>query len=385
MRTTIAGLASTFLMTACAANVAPPNAKAPSERALFVGERVVLGEGGLALPERQPGVELPVPSASLSRIGFGSCMDQDKPAPAMSALAALAPDLTVLMGDNVYGDADRGDVTLPELRQAYAHLANNADFQTLNATSPIVAVWDDHDYGMNDAGASFTPKPLAEEIFFNFWRVPEDDARRARPGIYFSQIFGEPGRDVHLIVLDTRYFRSDMKRENGRSGPYVQMDDREATILGDAQWSWLEAQLSKPAALTVVVSSIQILAQGHRFESWDRFPLERQRLLDLIDEKVSGDVVFVSGDRHRAGIYQWDRTNGDRVFELTASSFNLPVTMWGGEEEPGPNRVGATYLEENFGLIDIDWDARRLAVSIRDVNGDTVHSATADLNAMVGG
>ena len=58
-------------------------------------------------------------------------------------------------------------------------------------------------------------------------------------------------------------------------------------MLGAAQWAWLRAQLLQPAELRLIVSSVQVLAEGHGWEGWDNLPLERTKLLGLIDETAA--------------------------------------------------------------------------------------------------
>lgn len=53
----------------------------------------------------------------------------------------------------------------------------------MRETVPHLAVWDDHDYG---DGVEFAHKVMAKELFLDFWKVPANDIRRARGGIYDS-------------------------------------------------------------------------------------------------------------------------------------------------------------------------------------------------------
>ena len=64
------------------------------------------------------------------------------------------------------------------------------------------------------------------------------------------------------------------------------------------------------AAVTVIVSSIQLLAQEHRFEKWANFPNERARLLDLLNDYAKGKTLVISGDRHAAEISALELSGG---------------------------------------------------------------------------
>ena len=68
--------------------------------------------------------------------------------------------------------------------------------------------------------------------------------------------------------------------------------------MGKQQWEWFEQEIKRPADLTLVVSSIQMISDQHRFEKWGNYPHERKRLLKLIDDAKLPGVVLISGDRH---------------------------------------------------------------------------------------
>ena len=261
----------------------------------------------------------------LTRIAFGSCAHQEKSQPIWDAVLDYRPELFIFLGDNVYGDVTSAAVT--ELREAYARAASIEGYAKVRATVPVLATWDDHDYGRNDAGADFPFRAATKQLFLDFWQVPEDDPRRARPGIYHAQTFGPAGMRVQVILLDTRSFRSPL-RSTGEpgvpgKGPYLPDPDPAKTMLGAAQWAWLRAQLLQPAELRLLVSSVQVLAEGHGWEGWDNLPLERTKLLGLIDETAAGGVIFVSGDRHVGALYQRPTGAAYDLYEITASGINM--------------------------------------------------------------
>jgi alkaline phosphatase D len=214
----------------------------------------------------------------LRRIAFGSCAQQDKPQPIWEAVVATRPELFLFLGDTVYGDTRDMDV----LRKKYAQFAALPGWQKLRKTCPVLATWDDHDYGANDAGAEYPRKDESQQIFLDFFGVPRDSPRRTQKGVYHAEVFGPPERRVQVILLDTRYFRSPLKKRGKfvrDQGPYVPNPDRGATILGEAQWKWLERQLKVPAKLRLLVSSIQVVAEDHGWEKWTPFPCRIRKSL----------------------------------------------------------------------------------------------------------
>ena len=155
---------------------------------------------------------------------FGSCLVQERAHPALSVAIGRDPDAFVFLGDNVYADSeDPAAIT-----RAYETLAASKRFRELRATTRVVATWDDHDYGGNDAGRGFAAREASEAIFEEFWDV--SDVARERPGIYRAVELGPVGRRVQIILLDTRYFRSPLERAHPRpegKGPYVPRADSE--------------------------------------------------------------------------------------------------------------------------------------------------------------
>ena len=317
-------------------------------------------------------------AAPLTRIAFGSCAHQTKPQPIWDAVLDYRPELFVFLGDNVYGDVTSAALT--ELREAYAKAATIEGYAKVRATVPVLATWDDHDYGQNDAGGEFPFKAATKQLFLDFWQVPEDDPRRARPGIYHAETFGPAGMRVQVILLDTRSFRSPLRLtgEPGvpGKGPYLPDPDPAKTMLGAAQWAWLRAQLLQPAELRLIVSSVQVLAEGHGWEGWDNLPLERIKLLELIDQTGAGGVIFVSGDRHVGALYQRPTGAAYGLYEITASGINM---TFAGNRDPGALRLGAVYGAANFGTVDIDWWAKDVRLSVRSMNGEPVRQVAIQL------
>src|SRR5438094_6137873 len=84
----------------------------------------------------------------LSRIAFGSCARQDKPQPIWDAVVAVKPDIYLSLGDTIYGDTE----DMAVMKKKYDQLAAIPGWQKLKKTCPILATWDDHDYGVNDGG-----------------------------------------------------------------------------------------------------------------------------------------------------------------------------------------------------------------------------------------
>jgi len=376
--------ASAVVLAGCAVirieEVSEPRGEAPPASRVQAESRSGMDLGYVA-PVAPPGPALPGPDALLTSIAFGSCNTSESPIPILDSIAREDHDLFLYIGDNVYGDVDSDDREMPQLRAAYAMLAARPEFQRLRSAVPMEFTWDDHDYGRNDAGAEFALKEEAKDIFLDFWRVPADDVRRMREGVQTARVFGPEGRRVQIILLDTRSFRGELTPTDARGEVgkerYLPSGDETQTMLGEAQWAWLEDALNEPAELRLLVSSIQVHADGHGWEAWRMLPHERERLYALIGRTGANGVVLVSGDRHSAGLYVRDDVIDYPLYEITSSSLNL--SFRDENNEPGPHRIGDMYAPVNYGVIGIDWRAGDLSLEIRDIDGAAVREVAIDL------
>ena len=334
--------------------------------------------GANAAPASDPH---PALARQLRRIAFGSCADATRPQPIWEPILARRNDLFIFLGDNIYADTRDKSVLLAK----YAELAAISGFAELRASTPVLAVWDDHDYGENDAGTEYPLKDESRRIFLDFWKEPAGSPRRDRDGIYGSWVFGEPGQRVQVILPDLRYNRTALtpRELDGAEyeswararvaaglevpGIYQRNADHRATLLGERQWQWLERQLEVPADVRLFGSSVQVLADFTGWEGWASFARDRDRLFDTIRRKRANGVLFLSGDIHYA--------------ELSKQDLNVPYTLWdltssGLTEEwrvptPNANRASEVVADANFGTIDIDWKgpATRLSIGIVDATG----------------
>jgi alkaline phosphatase D len=228
----------------------------------------------------------------------------------------------------------------------------------------MMAVWDDHDYGINDGSSNFPLKDQTRQLFLNFFDEPADSERRKTPGIYDAKILGPEGKRVQIILLDTRYFRTpplpdarsaEEKKALNIAGRYAPNSDPKATVLGDTQWRWLEEQLRKPAEVRLLVSSYPLIPYELGRDAWGNFPLERQKLFRLIGKTQANGVVILSGDVHFAEISKTDE-GPYPLIDFTSSALAAPSV--GGEIFINSLRISETYAEVNFGLVEIDWGAQ---------------------------
>ena len=156
----------------------------------------------------------PIPSAHLNieskttKIAFGSCSSQKGDHSFWKSIARKNPDLFIYAGDVVYGSGR----DLDYLQKAFHQLGDIESFRKFWRHTPIIAIWDDHDYGVDDSGLDHPWKEKAAKVFLDFFQESQNSPRRQKEGIYTSYQLGPRGQRVQIILLDTRYFRSPLKK-----------------------------------------------------------------------------------------------------------------------------------------------------------------------------
>jgi len=261
----------------------------------------------------------------------------------------------------VYADTD----DMSKLKKNYDKQLENENYQKLQASIKILGTWDDHDYGLNDGGQEFHAKRESQQLFLDFISVSKNDIRRDREGIYHSEVLKTENGTVRVIVLDTRYFRTELTLLNVKKRHYTASNYGEGTILGDEQWQWLTKELiNSEADFNVIVSSIQFLSSEHHFETWGNFPHEVDKLKSIIAGTEAKGVIILSGDRH---ISEFSKTNVEDLeyplIDFTSSGLTHAYTSF--DNEPNQFRVGNVISEVSFGLLKFDFEKRIVRMEMR--------------------
>ena len=326
-------------------------------------------------------------TAAPSKILFGSCGHQDKNIPIFNAINKEQGDLFIFLGDNIYGDTNDMDV----LANKYQRLGAKPGFKTLKAQTPIIAMWDDHDYGQNDAGKEYPHKEQSRQIMLNFWDEPANSARRTRPdGIYTSYMYGENEQTIQVIMPDLRWNRDALnhvgeleyytKRKFNNQGLYSPSEVKGASMLGEAQWQWLEQELKKPAAIKLIASSLQLLPDFTGWESWANFPEDRNRLFALIKKHKVNGVVIISGDTHWGEISKYQQNLDYPLIEMTSSGL---TEKWK-DVSPNKHRVGDFTHNVNYGDLSVDWQQTDPAISLKlkGIDGEVIMQSDFSLSSI---
>lgn len=268
------------------------------------------------------------------------------------AIADKKPDLMLWMGDNIYlREPDWGSRS--GYLHRYTHTRSTPELQRLLQSTKHYAIWDDHDFGPNDADGSFVNSAIAREMFDLFWPNPTNGF----PGVEgittaFSHV------DVDFFLMDDRTFRvpGDMKTATPQ-------------LFGKAQLDWLiQALKYSDAPFKLVAVGSQVLNTGAVYENYSTMPAERAELLRRIEEEGITGVVFLTGDRHYTELSTLDLADGRVIHDLTVS----PLTSGNySPKEINTLRVDSTVVDQrNFGTLTFSGKKGERVMTIRVFTAD---------------
>ncbi len=303
----------------------------------------------------------------LTKIAFGSCSMHWKKQKIWNEVLENNPQLWIWLGDNIYGQLFGTSKDVNLIKERYDKALANPNYQKLIAKVPIIGTWDDHDFGGNDIGNEFGFKKETQQLHLDFMGVSKDSPRRQQEGVYGLYSYGSAERKVKVILLDTRYFR--------------EKPGDETDMLGEAQWTWLEKELTdSDAAIHIIGTSVQFVSDLHGYEGWGHFKGARTRMLKLIKKTKAPGVIFISGDRHISEICALNSEYVDYpIYDFTSSGLTHGRAIWPFEKR-NPYRMGRMWLHKNFGIIEIDWEKRNITFQTRNKKNKVVIERTISIN-----
>lgn len=299
----------------------------------------------------------------IDRIAFGSCNHQSLPQEMWLNILETRPDLWIWLGDNIYGDSKDKQ----QLADKYNKQLFRTNYREFMSRVPMIGVWDDHDYGTNNTDKNNPIKRESQQLFCDFIGEPQNSPRRNQEGIYASYTFGNPGKQVKIILLDIRYF----KEKPGDS----------TDILGAAQWAWFEQELmNSTAQVNIIGTGTQFLSTKPTCETWYDFPRSVQRMNSIIKQSEKPGIVFISGDIHCAEMMKnADPTFNYPIYEFTSSG--LTHAHWGPGIKKNKFKLQNPYCGINYGLITINWaEPVSIKVELRDIQNFTAQELTIYLD-----
>jgi alkaline phosphatase D len=196
---------------------------------------------------------------------------------------------------------------------------------------------------------------------------PADSIRRKRDGLYESYyVISE--KHIKVILLDVRFFKNSTSQ----------------TILGEAQWKWLEEEIkNSQAEYTLIGSGIQVLPDDRTItEMW--YDSEREKLIGLIRKYALSGVILLSGDVHFAEVMKYPCRHrvGYELHEFTSSGLthyagtHIPYFGPGFAKHAVPDTFSTSndrYIERNFGALRFTFGKTGgVTYEIKNFTGHTV-------------
>ncbi len=261
-------------------------------------------------------------------------------------------DAMLWLGDNIYLRESDWD-SRSGIYKRYTHTRLQPELQAFLRSTHHYAIWDDHDYGPNDADRSYNGKYWTREAFKHFWGNPSYGENNEGTYTQFTL------SDCHFFMLDNRWWRSPNKRKTGT---------RE--ILGEQQLNWLiDALKNSQASFKFVCIGGQVLNTAAVYENYAGYTNERDKLLQLLDEEEIKNVIFLTGDRHHSEISSLKLKN-IQVFDITSSP--LTSKAYNAEKEDNKNRIKGTLTGvRNYTTLNIKGSRKNRVLNIenKDSNG----------------
>lgn len=299
------------------------------------------------------------------KIAFGSCAETGSESTVFQTIADQNPLFFMATGDLHYEDI--GDNCAVRFEEAYQKTFMSRSQQWLYKKCPFVYIWDDHDFGPNNADSS---NPCKKEAFSQYKRsIPHYPLSMPDSTAAISQQF-EAGRVTFIL--------SDLRSQKTR--PVFQECERikKGEVFGsESHLNWFKnalIQAKNKGNVVVWVSSYPYInAPGgpnykcSERDNWGGFPEERADVADFIKNNDI-QVLVLSGDAHMVAID--DGTNSDyatgggaplRVFQ--AAPLDRPGSYKGGPYSQGYSRengqFGMMEVKDNGGKeICISWYAK---------------------------
>ena len=351
--------------------------------------------------------------------GQNVCRDAKEGFPIFKAINRVEADFFVALGDMIYADGvcsamgHYGNPQIPgnftaasDLQNFWAHWKYNredAAYQKLLASTPYVAIWDDHEV-VNDFGplhdtrsqAPYTQGehllPLGLKAFMDYNPVA---ALNATPKRIYRNI--RWGKNLELFVLDNRQYR-DANDENDDATLHK-------TMLGREQLIWLKSKLAdSDASWKIIVTSVPLsIPTGYpakngrdgwaNFDQNTGFEQELFELLGFMRDHNMHNIVFITTDVHFAEVFRYTPFADKPSFQIheyvtgplnaglfpnrnfDASLGTESLFFYGPKSFDSVKNYQQARSWMNFGVAQVDENGV-LTMSVRDVDGQVLYENT---------
>lgn len=242
------------------------------------------------------------------------------------------------MGDIAYPDITENDIARYE--RAFRPVLERDNVHSVFSVMPVPYMYDDHDYGANNAAFSSPSRQAALSNFRSMvpsYPLASDDA------------------SYHAFTVGTiRFIMMDLRANAGRvSGSTLGLDQRE----------WLFQEFAQAQSFDVVVwmnSKPWIGKSDPNRDSWAGFAEERRLVADKIAELGITNMVAVAGDAHMLAVDNGsnsDYSNPDNGLPAGFPVFQSAPIGNVGTSKGGPYSEGCrgfrAFPNYHYGILDI--------------------------------
>jgi len=296
----------------------------------------VLDSKGFVLDERF--LKLLDLNKTNARVAFLSCIndDNDDLKKSWAAVEKANPDLLFFIGDACYGDILAFFHGPDLLWNRYIESRQKLSYYHWKNLKPAICIWDDHDFGVNNADGTYKHKQSSLATFRAFTAQESLDVNFENgPGAAsFLRAFG-----YKFILLDNRYFKN--LTYNNIKG-----------FLGYQQIDWAFKKLSQGTEPNFIIEGSQFYGgfrkggESYRLDSPEEMEFFNRNVRDL-----NSPSVFVAGDVHYSEVFSIPKEKvGYQTYEITSSGLHAATRR---KPPQNPNRVFVGE-QENFIFADLN-------------------------------
>ena len=288
---------------------------------------------------------------------FGSCARTGSENPVFDLIRQKEPAVFLHLGDFHYENISRNEPRL--FRAAWDTVLSSSTQGALYREVPFAYVWDDHDFGPNDADGRSPARAAARTVYREF--CPHYPLPGGNGDAPIHQAFSLAR--VRFIMTDLRSERSPGKMRPGTG----------KSMMGAAQKAWFKQELleaTRTHALVFWTSSVPWI--GDRLsDQWAAYAEERRELANFVAEHQIRNLCILCGDAHMlAADDGWENSYADR------GGPPIPV-LHGSALDQGGSYKGRPYShgyytpaggEGCFGWIEVQDDGDRVTVDFTGRN-----------------
>lgn len=229
---------------------------------------------------------------------------------------------------------------------------------------PQYAIWDDHDYGWNDADKSYPLKETSRNVFKQFWANPSYGENNQ--GIYTKFTWN----DLDIFLLDDRWFRSNDEMPDSINGKVNEAKE----MYGKQQLEWLKNALlqsntNKNINFRIIATGSQVLNHMSPFDCLIHFTKEYNELLSFIQDNEIKGLLFFTGDRHHSEVIKQERKGAYTLYDITSSPLTSGSHKFGGPEKNNPYRIAGIDDIQNYSRVTLSGTLKDRTLHVEFIDG----------------